>query len=512
LAHLEHSAPQLGFMEPLFRILILEDSQLDYELLVRHFKSNAAFTVNLRHAETRDEFERALKEPWDAVLSDFNVPGFGAMPALETIKKKGLDLPLIVVSGEVGEENAVEIMHAGADDFIRKDNLARLIPSIERSIGVSQMRKRKAKLRIEHERALRDRERLMDIVCHDIKNPLTSVRLSSQLLLKKADASEMIESAVVKESLEDILRSAERVNRLVQDLLDQSRIESGLLSIKPGEVSVSDLLVECIEVFRPIAENSGVGLKPEIPESDFRGYFDRDRIFQVISNLFTNALKFSPRQSSIIIGATQTDDKARFFVKDFGPGIAAEEKDFIFSKFFQGKTQKVKGHGLGLWIAHEIVRTHGGDIGFDKNPEDSGTTFWFTVPLSGAIAEKPATRRGAFPKILVVDDDEDLTDVLCKVLNEKDISCKTADNYETAIHHLQDESWRKSDLVLIDYDLPGKNGGELAQWMRYHIPPDKLPRMILMSAHPDIHERAEALNVDLYLKKPMNLDEILGLI
>lgn len=499
-------------MDVVYRILVIEDLESDFALLSRHFKLNGRFRSQLHRVDTQQEFELLLNQEWDAILSDYNVPGFGAVPALSLLKSRELDIPLIIVSGEVGEEKAVEIMHAGADDFVRKDNLARLIPALERSIQVSHMRKRKKKLRIAHERALHDRERLMDVVCHDIKNPLSSVRLACQLLLEKAKAQKQIDSSLVTEITETIMRSSERVNRLVRDLLEQSRIESGLFGIHSRKVLVSTFLNEVVEAFRPIALNNNIKLKIELLDETLEGHFDRDRIFQVIGNLLSNALKFSPANSTIVIGAEKEEKGLKFFVRDQGPGISETDSPLVFSKFFQGKSHKFKGHGLGLWIAHEIVRAHAGEIGFYSATEGTGTTFWFSLPFQ-PIAEAPATQPStSAPHILVVDDDEDLTETIHQVLNVKDVPCQISHTYEKAVEILQKEEWSEKDIVLIDYDLPGKNGGELVEWMRYNSSQKSLPKIVLMSAHPDIHERAENLKVKHYLKKPMNIDEIFELV
>lgn len=496
-----------------YSILVLEDAELDYALLERHFRGTG-FNAVLTRAETREQFEKELSETWDAVLSDYNVPGFGAVPALEILKKRGVDIPLIVLSGEIGEEKAVEIMRAGAEDFVKKDNLARLIPALERSIRASELRKRKVKLRIAHEQALQDRERLMDVVCHDIKNPLSSVRLVCQLLLEKAKESDTLDSKWVREIGETILRSSERVNLLVHDLLEQSRIESGLFGVKLKAVSIQAFLKDVFDAFDPIARNKDVTLRLDPDSHSHQGYFDRDRIFQVMSNLVSNALKFSPPKGEIVIGSKLTEDGITFFVRDQGPGIAASDSHLIFSKFFQGKSHKFKGHGLGLWIAHEIIKAHRGNIHFRPSETGMGTTFFFSLPTlheNSRTAKVPETISQT-PRLFIVDDDPDLTETLCRVLKDKNIECQVSPDVDTAVDHLSTHDWNENDILLIDYDLPGKNGGELVAWLRMNNKSKGMPKIVLMSAHPDIDERAKALELTHYLRKPMHLDEVFGLL
>lgn len=501
-------------MNSAYRILIVDHSQSDLVLLKDYFKLRANFQPALTRVDTKEGFKAALSSPWDAILSEFNIPGFSAVEALAMIKDMNLSIPLIVVSGAISEEDAVEIMHAGADDFIRKDKLARLVPALERSIRVNDLKKQKTKLAVSHEKALQDRERLMDVVCHDIKNPLSSVRLACQLLIQKAKESVNLESSLVSEITEGILRSSERVNGLVRDLLEQSRIETGLFGIRSKKVSILDFLAETVDSFASIASEKKVTIKVEPLGQSVDVFFDRDRISQVMGNLLSNALKFSPANSSILIGVSNSESRIKFTISDSGPGISASDSQMLFSKFFQGKANRVKGHGLGLWIAQEIVRAHGGEIGFFNSPNSLGTTFWFSLPtqLDKVVNAENSPSDGLAPRVLIVDDDEDLTITICKILTEKKVKCQIASCYGDAVDLLVHGNWQKTDLLLVDYDLPGKSGGELVKWVRQNIEKGTRPRMVLMSAHPDIDERAKSLDVKQYLRKPMDLEEILDLL
>lgn len=499
-----------------YRIILIEDSELDAELLKRHLIQNSGFGVEILRLETPWEFDEALKESWDAIISDYNVPGFGALAALKALKSKALDIPLVVVSGEVGEENAVDMMHSGAEDFIRKSNLARLGPALERSINVSQMRKRKARLRAEHEKALRDRERLMDIVCHDLKNPLSSVRLGCQVVLAKCKDQTSLDAKWTMDIVEGMLHSTERIDRLVADLLDQSKIEAGLFRVRETKQSVKKFLEEIIKSFKPIAQSKGMKLILKEFHSDADFYFDHDRIFQVLGNLVNNALKFSPAGEEITVGAEHEGTELRFFVKDRGPGIIEEERHLVFSRGFQGKQNKYKGNGLGLWIAREIAKAHAGDLSFVCEASRKETIFWVKLPNAFKLIEDKKIplnfQEVCISKILLVDDDEDLSQTICRILSEKNVTCRTAENFDRAVQLLQEHAWEPKDIILIDYDLPGKNGGDLIQWIRSHFGANPLPRLVLMSAHPDIDERAQDLKVFHYIRKPMNLHEVFDLL
>ncbi len=496
-----------------YKILLIEDTDLDYELVKRYVEKKATFSTTFQRVETRDEFEKVVAGNWDVIISDYNVPGFGAIDALQYIKKHELDIPFVIVSGEVGEENAVDALLLGADDFIMKSNLARLIPSIERSIRNSRNRQRKSRLKAAHEQAVKDREKLLDVVCHDLKNPLSSIRLSCQLLISKGKDPEQLEHTWVVELAEAMLRSSERIDRLVRDLLDQSRMEAGLFTIRSSEIDVSAFISEIMDVFLPIAEIKNIALILDMPRKQIKKFFDKDRIFQVVGNLLNNAIKFSPNGSEVILAVKETEAGGiEFQVRDSGPGIKDDEKSNIFSKFFQGKSDKYKGNGLGLWIAHEIVHAHSGNIGFTSREDSTGSIFWFKLPSPLSTANPVSPSCAGTSKILLVDDDEDLSETLVKILKDRKINYRSAENVSAAIQILSNESWSEQDILLIDYDLPIQNGGELVSWIREHFDESSAPKIILMSAHPDIDERAKKLNIHSFLRKPMNLTDVFALI
>jgi len=176
-----------------------------------------------------------------------------------------------------------------------------------------------------------------------------------------------------------IHRAATRMNRLIQDLLDVARMESGQPTIERARLSARELIVGAVEMLRPLADSSALELRVDVDDDvpDMLG--DRDRLLQVVENLIGNAIKFTEPGGSITAGAAAREREVRFWVADTGVGIAPEHLPLVFDRFWQVTRSGRHGAGLGLPIAKGIVEAHGGRIGVTSRP-GRGTTFWFTIP------------------------------------------------------------------------------------------------------------------------------------
>lgn len=492
----------------ILRILLLEDSDLDAELLLRHFSKFHPGVFEVVRAPDRTQFEKKLDENWDAIISDFDVPGYGALGALETLKSYKLDIPLVVVSGQIGEENAVGALRAGAQDFVMKSNLSRLVPALFRSIRDGNQRKQQLALQKAHEQAVKDREQLLAVICHDLKNPLGSIRLTAQLMSSYAKNGD-VSAKVVQDNTARIIKSTERIDRLIHDVMDENKIESGHFVIEPVLTQLTDFWNEVKSSFEPLAARKGLKLIFNDPRPSLMVNMDATRIFQVVNNLIGNAIKFSHAGGEIHASIVEEPDRLRMWVRDYGPGIPITDHKHVFSKFYRGKDTGEPGSGLGLWIARQIVKNHGGEIGLEDN-EDGGCCFWFSLPWSekpvGAVAGTLSA--GTVNNILLIDDDDDLSEVICTALNEVGFLVTPATNVNEAIALIEGNT-KKFKLIMVDYDLPGKNGGDFIRWLHALRNEKSDIPVILMSAHPDVYERAANLGISRSLRKPMKLERLL---
>jgi PAS domain S-box-containing protein len=217
----------------------------------------------------------------------------------------------------------------------------------------------------------------LSMVSHDLRTPLTSIQFSLSIILE--DNPDRLPPDVVEE-----LRAAERNSNnlitMISRLLDVEKIESGKLELDLDELSVAALIGRVRDALAPFGERHGVTIV--FNDCDHRLVADEDRLLQVLINLISNAIKFSPKGGQVTLQVQQTDDSLEFVVTDQGPGIPDDYKTAIFDRFQQVKLSKYKrkgGTGLGLAICRAIVLAHGGEIGVNSK-EGQGSTFWFKIP------------------------------------------------------------------------------------------------------------------------------------
>jgi signal transduction histidine kinase len=225
------------------------------------------------------------------------------------------------------------------------------------------------------QRAAHEREDLLALVSHDLKNPLSVILMTVASMARKAEA---LSNPHAQDQLQMIWRSAERMNRLIQDLLDSASVDAGRLVVEPQRVAVASLVEEAIDAVRPLAVAKALELDSDVPSDVPPVWADPSRLQQVFANLLGNALKFTPRGGSISVRAAATGDRVQFTVADTGPGIVEEDLPRLFDRFWQARRTARQGSGLGLSIVKGIVLAHGGQV-WAKSTPGVGSTFFFTL-------------------------------------------------------------------------------------------------------------------------------------
>lgn len=244
-----------------------------------------------------------------------------------------------------------------------------------------------ARLYQKAQQAVRAREEVLSVVSHELRNPLAASLISLEALLDAPD--EELLSSVQRGRVEAAHRFTRQMVRLVDDLLDVTRVETGHLSVRRRPEEIASMVGEAADMVRPMAKQRGITIREELSASLPPVLADRGRVIQVLGNLLGNAVKFVPDLGTVVVGAKRSGSAVRFHVSDNGPGIRPEEIPDLFDRSRRIRTDP-GGTGLGLAIARGIVRAHGGEIGVDSEP-GSGSTFWFSLPAAGASDEVAST-------------------------------------------------------------------------------------------------------------------------
>jgi light-regulated signal transduction histidine kinase (bacteriophytochrome) len=230
---------------------------------------------------------------------------------------------------------------------------------------------------VREQRAVRARDDLVAVVSHDLRNPLGVIQMQAAVLLQTVGSGSEEFSRRIQTSVDHIQRAVRRMNTLIRDLLDLAKLEAGRFSLQCTQCQINELVEESLLTLRPLAEAKRITLT-----SDLRGDVvnaDRDRIFQVLSNLVGNAIKFTPERGSIFVRAETLNEEVRVTVSDTGPGISPEQLANVFDRYWQARRSDQEGSGLGLFIAKGIIEAHGGRIWAEAHA-GTGVTFTFALP------------------------------------------------------------------------------------------------------------------------------------
>ncbi len=341
--------------------------------------------------------------------------------------------------------------------------------------------------------AERMKNEFISIVSHELRTPLTSVRGSLGLL--EANAAGALPDGAYE--LVSIARSnTDRLIRLVNEILDLEKIEAGKLELQTQKLEARELIEATFAGMRGLAEQAGVELKIE-PRAHGHLLGDRDRLIQVLTNLVSNAVKFSPRGECARVGAREVPGgQVRFEVFDSGPGIAAESLPRLFGRFQQldASDRKKGGSGLGLAISKAIVEQHGGRMGVESQP-GAGSNFFFELPGSPTPTRREPSA-GARPVVLLVEDDEGLVRVLTTLLAVEGFAVEHAATIREAEKMLAHEL---PQVILLDIVLPDGNGLDVIRRLKSRPDGQEVPVVVLTGTE----------TIDRALPNPLLFDWIL---
>jgi two-component system, sensor histidine kinase and response regulator len=357
------------------RALVVEDEPADVELVLRALRQ-AGFDASGDVAQTAEEFtDLVRRNAYDVILADYKLPSWNGMESVEALRREGLDVPVIVVSGSLGELTAVECIKQGAADYVLKDHLARLPESVRQAIREKRLREEHKQAQEELARSNQDLEQFAYVASHDLQEPLRMVATYTQLLAERYrgrlddNADKYIHYAV---------DGALRMQALVQDLLTFSRIGRQGTDLQSTDCNV--VVETAVKNLRTVVDES----KARVTHDSLPTVIaDGSQLLQVFQNLIGNALKFrGPDPPAIHVGASKKGREWVFSVADNGIGIAPEFAEQIFVIFKRLHTRaEYPGSGIGLSICKKIIERQGGRIWVESRA-GQGSTFKFTLPAT----------------------------------------------------------------------------------------------------------------------------------
>ena len=363
----------------------------------------------------------------------------------------------------------------------------------------AKVRERTAEL----EQADRVRSQFLSHVSHELKTPLTSIKGFLQNLL---DGLTGPLNEKQQRYLSRMLDNSDRLIRMIEDLLDRTRIHSGRFDLLPCEIDLGHCVADVVEQLRLLAQAKGQTLEAIVPPVPLMVWADHDRLIQIVTNLVQNAVKFTPVGGSVIVTVSQENQTlARVSVCDTGPGIPQGFLDQIFDPFFRVKQARsgTKGLGLGLSIVRTLVELQGGAIVARSEP-GQGAELTFTVPLLPTIAMPLGSASPDAPRILVVDDDPDIRQLLQDRLRAKGYRAQSAADGVQALEAVRAETF---EGMILDIGLPSMDGMDVLRQIRKWD--QQIPIvMVTASGSKDLAVRAISMGAQAYLLKPFDVDEL----
>jgi signal transduction histidine kinase len=512
------------------RILLVDDDEVD-RLAVQRLLRQAGIVAEVDERSDRaGALIAAQSHRYDCVLLDYRLPGTDGVSLLHSLRDSGVGAPVVALTGQGDEEVAVELMKAGAADYLNKNALTpeRLERSLRYALAMARaederrlLLEREQQARLEAQAANRAKDEFLATLSHELRTPLNAILGWTQLL-----ASGQLTDAMANRAVEIIERNTRLQVQLIDDLLDISRIITGKLRIDPRPVRVRTVVDAAVESVLPSATAKGVALHRDAADDNDAILCDPARMQQVISNLLNNAIKFTPDGGTVTLSERREGADVVLTVSDTGAGIEPDFLPHVFDRFRQqdpASTREHGGLGLGLSIVRHLVRQHGGSIEAASAGEGRGATFTVRLPLSPiAPAEPSASSEGdlqaasnlpslAGVRVLVVENEPDARRFVTAILERCGATVTAVESAEAALASIQSD---RPDVLLSDIAMPGEDGYSLIRKVRRMDRPDSPLPAAALTAYASASDRAEALlaGYQAHLQKPIEAAELTSVV
>jgi signal transduction histidine kinase len=511
------------------RIIVADDNADMREYLVRLLGRHWHVTAVSDGAQA---LSLALRGAPDLVLADVMMPnldGFALIRALRADPRTA-SVPVVLLSARAGEGPRVAGLAAGANDYLAKPFSAReLLARVSTHLELGRLRRaadallaereqlllREREARRDAEQASRAKDDFLAMLGHELRNPLAPIVTALQLLRLRGNDPAEREHTIIE-------RQVTHLTTLVDDLLDISRITQGKIELKRESVEMSVVVARAIETASPLFEQRRHVLVVDVPLQGVAAFVDPTRFAQVISNLLTNAAKYTEVGGRILVSAESSAGAVALSVSDNGIGIADEMLPRVFDIFMQERQASDRAHGglgLGLAIVRSLVQMHGGTVSASSAGRGAGSSFVIRLPAVVA-AEQPQREMppvalvqvvpGGVRRVLVVDDNTDAAELLARAMSEFGCETQIAHDGPSALALI--EIFRP-ELALLDIGLPVMDGYELAQHIRNrpNAEPTHLVAVTGYGQKSDI-EQALAAGFDEHLTKPVDILQLKALV
>jgi signal transduction histidine kinase len=467
-------------MSQRIKILIVEDNPNDSELVVRELY-RAGFDPHWLRVDTEADYLANLSPDLDSILSDYAMPNFSGLRALELLKQHGLEIPFIIVSGTIGEETAVAAIRQGAADYLLKDRIGRLGPAVRRAMQEVAERAERRQLEAQFIEAQKMEVigQLAAGVAHDFNNILGVIIGYSDLVVPELNSA-----GPAQIYIEEIRQAAERAVALTRQLLIFSRKQT----VQPVVLDLNEVVKDMDKMLRRLIDEN-IELTIVLGKEIGRIKTDSGQVGQVLMNLVVNARDAMPNGGKLLIETHNSTldenyasahkdvisgDYVMLAISDTGTGMTDEVKAHLFEAFFTTKP-KGKGTGLGLATCQTIVKQCGGHIGV-YSEAGRGTTFKVYFPKVHQLLDivPQSSQTAALPRgtetVLLVEDEPSVRHLARSVLEAQGYNVLQAINGKEGLRVIREFKGPAIRLVITDVVMPQMGGKVMAEWLKVTYP------------------------------------------
>jgi signal transduction histidine kinase len=519
-------------------VLIVDDDLA----LLRALPEALRLRMNDLTVDTCDSASDALSRisaiDYDAIVTDIKMPGMDGLALLSEIRALRPNTPALLITGHGEHDLAVQALRGGAYDFIQKPiEREYFVAALTRAIQLRQLRRLLDEQQSALERhavdlertveartyELREANRIKDeflaVMSHELRTPLNSILGWTQLV-----RSGSLDERTSDRALQTIERNTKLLGQMIEDLLDVSRIMTGKLRLDVRPIELAAVIEAALEAVRPAAEAKGIRLEARLNPSVGVVSGDPNRLQQVVWNLLSNAMKFTPSHGRVAVGLERVGLTARVTVADSGEGIDQEFLPYVFDRFRQADSTFARKHGglgIGLAIVRNLVEMHGGTVSADSRGKGNGSTFTVSFPVLGAslnrvllvdrsLIEQPVLDEAGDlcgVSVMIVDDEHDAREVLVAMLELRGAEVFAASSAAEAVEALT-HATRLSlpDVLVSDIGMPGEDGFDLISRVRAMDPErgGDIPAIALTAyARDEDRDRVLAAGYQRHVAKPV---------